>query len=309
MIHNADCGEKDTNKRDKNIKLAVHAGFCYGVKRAVETTKKLKAQNPDKEIYVLGELIHNTQVINELKDLGIKTADRLPENGTGICVIRSHGASYEVFEDIKNKGYELVDLTCPDVKKVQDRAIQLAREDYFLIILGKEEHPEVIAIMADALKFAKNKDRVYVAKNLDALQKIETIIKKEPKIGIVIQTTQRIEYLREVLDYLAPISKELRVINTICASTSLRQNEAKNLAKESDLMIVAGSKKSANTTHLAEILTPLAKTIHIEDDNELDNYKELLQNADNIGITAGASTPDYIINKVINKIKNISKPL
>ncbi len=308
MIHNAASGEKDINTQDKNIKLAVHAGFCYGVKRAVETTKKLKAQNPDKEIYVLGELIHNTQVINELKELGIKTVDKLPEGGTGICVIRSHGASYEVFEDIKNKGYELVDLTCPDVKKVQDRAIQLAQEDYFLIILGKEEHPEVVAIMADAQKFAKNKDRVCVAKNLDALKKIEATIKKEPKIGIVIQTTQRIEYLKEVLDYLAPISKELRVINTICASTSLRQNEAKNLAKESDLMIVTGSKKSANTTHLAEILTPLTKTIHIEDDNELDNYKELLQNADNIGITAGASTPDYIINKVIDKIKNISKP-
>jgi len=284
--------------------LAVHAGFCYGVKRAVETTKKLKHQNPDKEIYVLGELIHNSQVINELEKLGIKTVDVLPENKKGaICVIRSHGAGYEVFEDIKNKGFELVDLTCPDVKKVQDRAVQLAKEDYFVIILGKEEHPEVVAIRADAQKFAKNKERVYVAKNLDALKKIENVIKKEAKIGIVIQTTQRIEYLKEVLDYLAPISKELRVINTICASTSLRQNEAKNLAEESDLMIVVGSKKSANTTHLAEILTPLCKTIHIELENELDNYKELIEKAQNIGVTAGASTPDYIINKVLDRLR------
>ena len=112
-------------------------------------------------------------------------------------------------------------------------------------------------------------------------------------------------YLKEVLDYLAPISKELRVINTICASTSLRQNEAKDLAKESDLMIVVGSKKSANTTHLAEILTPICDTIHIERDIELDKYKELIQNAQNIGVTAGASTPDYIINKVIVGIKEI----
>jgi len=288
--------------------LAIHAGFCYGVKRAVETTKKLKLENPDKEIYVLGELIHNSQVINELNELGIKTVDELPENSapnSAICVIRSHGAGYDVFEDIKNKGYELVDLTCPDVKKVQDRAVQLAKEDYFVIILGKEEHPEVAAIMADAQKFARNKERVYVAKNLDALKGIEATIKKERKIGIVIQTTQRIEYLKEVLDYLAPISKELRVINTICASTSLRQNEAKDLAKESDLMIVVGSKKSANTTHLAEILTPICDTIHIERDIELDKYKELIQNAQNIGVTAGASTPDYIINKVIEGIKEI----
>ncbi len=229
--------------------------------------------------------------------------DELPENGEGICVIRSHGAGYDVFEDIKNKGFELVDLTCPDVKKVQDRAVQLAKEDYFVIILGKDEHPEVIAIRADAQKFAQNKERVYVAKNLEALKAIEETIKKERKIGIVIQTTQRIEYLKEVMDYLAPLSKELRIINTICASTSLRQNEAKNLAKESDLMVVVGSKKSANTTHLAEILTPLTKTIHIECDNELDNHKELIEKADNIGVTAGASTPDYIINKVLERLK------
>ena len=254
-------------------------------------------------------MIHNSQVINELKELGIKTVDELPElcgeKNSAICVIRSHGAGYDVFEDIKNKGYELVDLTCPDVKKVQDRAVQLAKEDYFVIILGKEEHPEVIAIRADAQKFAKNKERVYVAKNLDALKEIESALKKEQKIGIVIQTTQRIEYLKEVLDYLAPISKELRVINTICASTSLRQNEAKNLAKESDLMVVVGSKKSANTTHLAEILTPICSTIHIECDKELDNYADLIKNSKNIGIRAGASTPDYIINKVIEGIKEI----
>lgn len=296
----------------KNIKLAVHAGFCYGVKRAVETTKKLKAENPEKEIYVLGELIHNSQVINELKELGIKTVDALPKNddnsgskGGAICVIRSHGASFEAFEDIKQKGYELVDLTCPDVKKVQDRAIELSKENYFVIILGKEEHPEVVAITAYAREYAKDKNRIFVAKSVEALKEIEDVLKKEPKIGIVIQTTQRIEYLKEVLDYLAPVSKELRVINTICASTSLRQNEARCLAKESDLMIVAGSKKSANTTHLAEILTPITKTIHIEDDAELEKYTELIRNAENIGITAGASTPDYIINRVTDKLKNI----
>ena len=254
-------------------------------------------------------MIHNSQVINELNELGIKTVDNLPERDgsdkSAVCIIRSHGASFEVFEDIKNKGYELVDLTCPDVKKVQDRDIELSKEDYFVIILGKEEHPEVVAITAYARKYAKNKDRIFVAKSVEALKEIEPVLKKESKIGIVIQTTQRIEYLKEVLDYLTPISKELRIINTICASTSLRQNEARRLAKESDLMIVAGSKKSANTTHLAEILAPITKTIHIEDDAELDNYKTLIHNAQNIGITAGASTPDYIINRVIEKLKSI----
>lgn len=294
---------KITKETKKTIKLASHAGFCYGVKRAVETTKKLKVQFPEKEICVLGELIHNSQVIKELEDLGIKTFDKLPKNGSGICVVRSHGASFEVFENIKNKGFELVDLTCPDVKKVQNKAIELVKEDYFLIILGKPEHPEVMAIEADALMYSKNSDCIFVATNLKELKKIEDKIKKQHKIGVVLQTTQRIEYLKEVLNFLAPISKELRVVNTICASTSLRQNEAKTLAQKSDLMIVVGSKKSANTTHLAEILYGITKTIHIETAVELENYKDLVENAINIGVTAGASTPDYIINEVIEKIK------
>jgi len=287
----------------RNIKLASHAGFCYGVKRAVETVKKLKEQNPEKEICVLGELIHNSQVIKELEDKGIKTVSEVPKVGFDICVIRSHGASFEVFEQIKNSGLELVDLTCPDVKKVQNRAIELAKEGYFLIILGKREHPEVMAIEADALAHVQNTDCIFVAPNVEALKAIEELISKQQKIGVVVQTTQRIEFLQQVLNFLIPISRELKVINTICASTSLRQNEARELACESDLMIVVGSKKSANTTHLANILEDITQTIHIETAQELEEYAATLEDARNIGVTAGASTPDYIIKEVITKIK------
>ncbi len=251
---------------------------------------------------MLGELIHNSQVIKELENLGIKTIDTLPEQGDGICVIRSHGASLEVLKDIENKGFEIVDLTCPDVKKVQNKAIELVDEGYFVIILGRPEHPEVMAISSNARAHAKNIEDVFVAKNIYALKEIEEKLKKQTKIGVVVQTTQRIEFLKEVLDYLTPICKDLRIMNTICASTSLRQNEAKTLAKESDLMVVVGSKKSANTTHLAEILCNITRTIHIETDMELDNYTDIIEKAQNIGVTAGASTPDYIINKVIEKL-------
>lgn len=292
-----------TNTIQKTIKLANHAGFCYGVKRAVETVKKLKEQNPEKEICVLGELIHNSQIIKELEDMGIKTVDEIPKEGFDVCVVRSHGASFEVFEQIKNSGLELVDLTCRDVKKVQNRAIELTKEGYFLIILGTPEHPEVMAIEADALAYAENSDYIFVAPNIDTLKEIEEKISHTQKIGVVVQTTQRIEFLKEVLDFLAPISRELRVINTICASTTLRQNEARELAEESDLMIVVGSKKSANTTHLADILHDITQTIHIETAAELEEYGAIIEQAENIGITAGASTPDYIIKEVINKIK------
>ncbi len=159
-----------------------------------------------------------------------------------------------------------------------------------------------MAISSNARAHAKNPEDVFVAKNLDSIKEIEEKIKKQNKIGIVVQTTQRVAYLNEVVDYLRTFCKDIRIMNTICASTSLRQNEAKTLAQESDLMVVVGSKKSANTTHLAEILCHITKTIHIETDVELDNYIDLIQNAQNIGVTAGASTPDYIINKVLDKL-------
>ena len=284
---------------------AKNAGFCYGVKRAVDTTIKLKRENPNKKVSVLGELIHNSHVISELEGLGIKTINILPEKGEGICIIRSHGESDDVFKQVQKKGFELVDLTCFDVKKVQNKAIELVQDGYFVIILGKKEHPEVKAICANAQMHAKNASDVYVAQSVEALKTIEDIIKSVKKVGIVLQTTQTKEYLFEVINYLSSICKILKVENTICPSTSLRQNEAKKLAQESELMVVVGSKKSANTTHLAEILKKITKTIHIEHQDELENYKKEINSVQNIGVTAGASTPDTIINEVINKLNII----
>lgn len=279
----------------KNIITAKHSGFCYGVKRAVETTKKLKRENQSAKIWVLGELIHNSHVIQELEELGIHTVDELPENETGICIIRSHGASPEVIEEVTKKGYEIVDLTCPDVKKVQQRAVELAKEGYLVIIVGKPEHPEVVAINANAKCFG---EEVYVVPDIESVKQVEDKIKAHKRIGVVVQTTQRIEVLNEILNYLTTISKEIKLYNTICNSTQMRQKEARDLAKVSDLVVVVGSKKSANTTHLAEILKEITKTIHIETDEELSEYDELIKNAQNITITAGASTPDEIIQKV-----------
>ena len=292
--------KEDNYKLPKSITLAKLAGFCYGVKRAVETVKKLKAENPDKHVFVLGELIHNSQVINELEKLGIKTLTEIPQSGEGICVIRSHGESPEVIEKIKNAGFTPVDLTCPDVKKVQQTAIELAKDDYFVVIVGKSEHPEVIAIKANAELWSKN---VVVAASVEQLKPYENEIKSHKRVGVVVQTTQRITTLNHIVEYLTAISKELHIANTICASTAMRQKEAKELAQNSDLMIVVGSKKSANTTHLAEILKDITKTVHIENDDELDNYKDLINNAQNISITAGASTPQNVIERVLNKLE------
>lgn len=224
----------------KDIKLAKFAGFCYGVKRAVETAKKLKAENPDKNVFVLGELIHNTDVINELETLGIKTITEVPEHGDGICVVRSHGESPEIIDKIQRAGFNLVDLTCPDVKKVQQKAIELAKEGYFLVIVGKSEHPEVIGIKANAKLWS---DNVIVASSVEQLKQYEKTIKTHKRVGVVVQTTQMLSTLNSIVEYLTSVSKELHIANTICQSTAMRQAEAKELAKESDLMVVVGSKK------------------------------------------------------------------
>ena len=287
------------DKIAKDIKLAKYAGFCYGVKRAVETVKKLKCENPDKKVFVLGELIHNAHVIRDLEKLGIKTLNEIPEKGEGICVIRSHGESPEIIEKIKQVGFEPVDLTCPDVKKVQQKAVELAKEGYFVVIVGKEEHPEVIAIKANAKLWS---DKVIVAANPEQLEPYKEQILYVYLFGVVVQTTQRITTLNSIVEYLTSIAKEIHIANTICQSTAMRQAEARELAQESDLVIVVGSKKSANTTHLAEILKDITSTIHIENADELANYKDIIDRAVKISITAGASTPQDVIEDVIKTL-------
>ena len=292
--------KEDNYKLPKEIKLAKYAGFCYGVKRAVETAKRLKQENPECNICVLGELIHNSHVIEELNTIGIETLSELPTKGNGICIVRSHGESPETFEKIEKAGFEVYDLTCPDVKKVQQKAIELAQEDYFVVIVGKAQHPEVIAIKANAEKYTNN---VLVADSVEQIKPFDEKLKEHKKIGVVVQTTQMISTLNEIVSHLTTLAKDLHIANTICQSTSKRQTEAKELAKQSDLMIVVGSKKSANTTHLAQILKDITSTIHIETYEELDEHKDLIEKSQKIAITAGASTPQNIIDEVIEQIK------
>lgn len=286
----------------KNIQSAKSAGFCYGVKKAVDTAKQLKIDNPNKKIYILGALIHNTLVTKELEELGIFTVDELPKNSdNAICIIRSHGETPERIKEIKAAGFEVVDLTCPDVKKVQQKAINLAKEDYFVVIIGKENHPEVVAIKANAHAHSTN---VIVVNSVEEVSANRDALKSHKKIGVVIQTTQTISHVQEIISALIPLAKELKIENTICPSTSNRQKETLGLAAQSDLVIVVGSKSSANTTHLAQICEPITKTIHIETAEELETFKDLIENAQNISVTAGASTPQNLIEKVI---KNLEK--
>lgn len=201
---------------------------------------------------------------------------------------------------MQSKGCQIIDATCPDVKRVQDKAKDLAQEGYRVIIIGKADHPEVIAIKAHADIYSK-KEALVISSQKEAENFIQEI-KEAKKIGVVIQTTQLIDNLKKVLPVIAEHSKELKIFNTICSATFKRQQSAKTLAEEVELMIVVGSKSSANTNHLAEILNPIKNTILIEKSEEVENYRTTIDKAQKIGVTAGASTPEYVINEVIKKI-------
>lgn len=288
---------------EKNIKKANLAGFCYGVKRAIDLTTKIKQDNPEMNVFTFGELIHNNQVIENLENLGIKVIhdiSEITEPEKSICVIRTHGATPQDINKIKEQGCKILDATCVDVKKVQEKAKSLIEEGYKLIIIGKDNHPEVIGIKAHAEE--NSEEKALIIATVDDIQNHIDEIKVAKKIGVVIQTTQKTENLQNILSAVSQYAKELKVYNTICQTTSNRQKEAKTLAKEVDLMIVVGSKTSANTSHLAEILKEITQTIHIETEKDIEQYTEIIDKSKNIGITAGASTPEYIINNVINAI-------
>jgi (E)-4-hydroxy-3-methyl-but-2-enyl pyrophosphate reductase len=288
------------SKKPKTILVAEHSGFCHGVQKAVDKTLAV-GESSDKPVYVLGQLIHNQQVIEHLDAKHIKTVSSLDDVPQGsVCVIRTHGAPPEMVEQALAKGVDVSDATCPDVRLVQNKAIQLAEEGYTVVIVGKEEHPEIIGIKAYS---ARVPGAIIVA--INKVEEIAEKLKNVPRrrIGVVSQTTQMEENFFEMVKELSKVAKELKVFNTICPATYFRQNSALELTGKVQFMVVIGGKNSANTTHLAEICrTEGTETIHIETYKELEGC-EALEKADIIGVTAGASTPDWLIQEVLEYLK------
>ncbi len=279
----------------KEIIKVKSAGFCFGVKRAIKialgTAKKYKGE----KIFTLGPIIHNNDVVDDLKKKGIFPVENFNLKDS-IIILRSHGVEKDVLENLKKNSNILIDATCPYVKKIHDCVKKLDKEGYYVIIIGDRAHPEVKAISS----YCSN-GNFCVIQNKEELKNLKV---KKRKIGVVAQTTQSIENFIEICTQLLNRKAEIRIFNTICNSTSIRQNETINVAKKVDVMIVIGGKHSANTKRLAELSRKYCKnTYHIENVKEL-NF-EWLENKDKIGITAGASTPDYIIDEVIEKIRGL----
>ena len=279
----------------KKIVLADNAGFCFGVKRAVDIAISTKKEQ-HKKIYTLGQLIHNNDVVkylesNNIHAVDIKDIDKL--NKGDIIIIRSHGISPDIIKLVKNRDVIIVDATCPFVAKIHEKVKEYSEKGYQIIIVGDKDHPEVIGING----WCNNKAIISKkGENLDYIAE---------KVCLVAQTTEKQENWEKVFEAVSKKAKDVIPFKTICSATEIRQKKAEELSKNSDAVVVIGGHHSSNTTKLYEICkNNCENTIHVENSGEIPD--ELYKGKNNIiiGVAAGASTPDWIIKEAINKMSD-----
>ncbi|HIC97462.1 MAG TPA: 4-hydroxy-3-methylbut-2-enyl diphosphate reductase [Aquificaceae bacterium] len=281
------------------IIVAPNAGFCFGVKRAVKMAEESVSLSP--RVYTLGPIIHNPQEVSRLKMMGVMplNGDELKEGD--VVIIRSHGVPPEKERELKSKGLRVIDATCPYVKAVHEAVCKLAREGYFIVLVGEKNHPEVVGTLG---YLRECKGRGIVVEDIEDLSPAL----RHDKVGVVSQTTQNEEFFKKVVGEIALWVKELKVINTICNATSVRQEDVHRIAPEVDVMVIIGGKNSGNTRRLHSIAKGInPRSYHVETAEEL--VPEWFIGARKVGITAGASTPDWIIEEVKVKIEKICAEL
>lgn len=277
------------------ILLAKSAGFCFGVKRA--THMAFEAAETHQRICSLGPIIHSPQVVQKLEEKGVRVRRSVEEISDEAVVIRSHGITADELDEIRRRNLCLIDATCPFVKKAQDHAARLCEEGYAVVIVGEEEHPEVQGIVS----YASRGSVCVVADRFQA-----EALPSRPKVGIVAQTTQSFENLQQIVEVCLGKSRELRIFNTICDATTVRQSEARQIASEVEVMLVVGGRNSANTNRLAQICLEIqSRTYHVETASELE--PEWFAGVGVVGVTAGASTPRWIIDEIIERVDSFGK--
>jgi len=282
---------------NRDIRIAQHSGFCFGVKRAMNMINEVSKQYKDMPIHTLGPIIHNPQAVKKLKDQGIDVLNTIDNLNNDVIILRTHGVEKSILDELKEKNVIIIDATCPFVRRAQDYVLKLHNEDYPVIIIGEVNHPEVKALKSQA------EGNVKVIQNETDFKQIREI--KGDRIGIVSQTTQEIEHFKKMIDEILDYFKELRVYNTICNATAQRQKSAVDLAKEVDAMFIIGGYNSANTKRLYELCRRiLPNTFHIETENDIKG-DSLDDSIKSIGLAAGASTPDWIIEDVKKYLKKI----
>lgn len=278
------------------IHLAEHRGFCYGVKRAIETVER--CIDSGGKAHTLGPIIHNPQMVSELAKKGVSPAKDLDEIAEGTVIIRSHGVGPQIYQEAEAKNLTVVDATCPHVKKAQQAAYELMKEGYPVIIIGERDHPEVKSIVS------WTHEQAVIVESIDDAERLPF----QQRLGVVVQTTFSGELFEQILAIVKQKCTDMQVKRTICTATDLRQQAAAALAVKMDSMVIIGGKNSANTARLAEVCRQSGCPVyHIETADELK--PEWFSNAVHVGISAGASTPEWIIEEVVHRMEQFNQSL
>ncbi|MFA5090047.1 MAG: 4-hydroxy-3-methylbut-2-enyl diphosphate reductase [Candidatus Omnitrophota bacterium] len=277
------------------INLAKSAGFCFGVKRAIDIS--FQTIGSRKNVYMLGDIVHNEEVARQMQESGLKKIKRLTRGENKTLLIRAHGVSLGLLNKARTLGYRIVDTTCPMVKEIHKTASDMQNSGYKIIVIGDKKHDEVRGIVGQL----KKKAIVIDSPRGLLLEKI----KKIKKAAIVVQSTQNIEKVMKIVALLKPRIRELKFFNTICKPTSIKQQEIKNMPRENDVMVIIGSKTSANTKRLFEISKTLNKrSFWVQKSKDL--RPDWFKSAQSVGISAGASTPDRAIREIVECIKGLA---
>lgn len=276
------------------IKLAKSAGFCFGVKRAINIALETAASK--QPTYMLGDIVHNEEVVNNMRKAGIKKIESLSSGKGKILLISAHGTSKKIFNLAKRAGFKIVDATCPMVREIQKTASSMELEGFRIIIIGDKNHDEVRGIAGQL------KSRATVIEDIEALDLCH--LKGIPKAAVVAQSTQKLDKVLEIVEAIKDKVKEVRFFNTICKPTTLRQEEIRRMPLENDCILIIGSKNSANTKRLYEIAKSLNPSSYwINGKKEIK--KEWFKDVSSVGITSGASTPDSTTEGVIKFLKKL----
>ena len=275
------------------IILSKFSGYCYGVKKAVSVANE--SIDKYENIYSLGSLIHNKRAVEKLQNKGLKIVDDIDENNKNV-IFRSHGVEKKYYDYATKNNLNVIDTTCIYVKKIHQIVEEKYGEGYEIIIVGSRKHPEVIGI---------NSWSDYKAQFVEDINDIELLnVDEKNRYAVVFQTTFNIEKYTKIVELLKDKIKNVEIFNTICSATKKRQDFALQLAQEVDMMIVIGDTSSSNSKKLYELASEKVKSIFIEDALQLE--KTMFKGVQKVGVTAGASTPDFVIEEVIEYLKSIS---
>lgn len=284
-----------------NIVIGKLAGFCGGVINSVSKTDKLLEDGI--KTYCLGELVHNKQVVDKLKDKGLVFIDTLEEVEDGSrVIIRAHGVTKETYELAKKKNLDIIDLTCPNVLRIHEKAIKLVEDDFFIVLIAQKDHPEAIGTISFC-----GKDSV-ILEDKNGISEVVRLFKNsgKTKLAVISQTTYSMLKFDDLVEELKNQLNEyeLNIDNTICSATELRQKETSKLATEVDAMIIIGGKNSSNTKKLYDIASSKCKNTYIVE--TIDDLKEDMSVFDIVGVMAGASTPKESIDEVVDYLKSVN---